>query len=97
MRVIARKTLRLFWERHPDARDALVAWFREVELASWAGPADIKLRYPAASFVAGDRVVFNIRGNKYRLIVAIRYPIKLVFIRFVGRHSEYDKIDAEKV
>jgi len=95
--VIARKTLREFWERHPDAREALVAWFREAELATWSSPQELKRRYPSASFLAGDRVVFNVRGNRYRIVVAIRYPLKLVFIRFVGTHAAYDAIDAEEI
>ena len=97
MRVISRRTLRQFWEDHPDAEQALRAWFREVQQARWAGPAEIKARYASASFLPRDRVVFNIKGNSYRLIVAIKYAAGIVFIRFVGTHSDYDRVDASKV
>ena len=95
--MLSRKTLREFWEQHPDAEQPLRAWHAEVEKASWSCPNDIKARYASASFVGGDRVVFNIAGNKYRLIVAVKYAPKLVFIRFVGTHREYDDVDAENV
>jgi len=80
-----------------DARP-LRAWFHEVEGAAWQSPADIRARYGTADFIAGDRVVFDIRGNNYRLIVAVKYgPLFLVYIRFIGTHSEYDDVDAETV
>jgi len=88
MRVISRRTLREFWERHPDAEGPLVAWLREVSQASWEGPAHIKRRYASASFLAGDRVVFNIKGNTYRLVVAFWYPGQTAYIKFVGTHAE---------
>lgn len=97
MRVIARKTLRDFWEKHKDAEAPLRAWFREAQRARWQGPADIKVQYASASFLADDRVVFNIKGNSYRLIVAIKYPAQIVFIKFVGTHAAYDRVDARKV
>ena len=97
MRIIARKTLRDFWERHPDAEQALRSWFTDVLNADWSGPADIRQVYANASFVANNRVVFNIRGNNYRLIVAINYPYRIVYIRFVGTHREYDQIDAATI
>lgn len=89
--------MRQFWEDHPDAEQALRAWFREAQQARWAGPADIKTRYASASFLPRNRVVFNIKGNSHRLIVAIKYPAGIVFIRFVGTHSDYDRVDASKV
>ncbi len=92
MRVISRRTLRCFWEAHPDAAAPLQSWFAEAEKASWSGPEDIKRRYAAASFV-GERVVFNIGGNEYRLVVWVSYEWKTVYIRFVGTHAEYDRID----
>jgi mRNA interferase HigB len=92
MRVIARRALREFWERHPDAENPLLAWFREVERERWTKPADVKAKYGKASFV-GDRVVFNIKGNDYRLIVRIDYPHQIVFVRFVGTHKDYDALD----
>ena len=94
MRVIARRTLRQFWERHRAAEGPLKAWFKEAKEASWTTPSKIKAVYSSASFLAGDRVVFNIKGNAYRLVVAVRYDLGIVFIRFVGTHAEYDRIDA---
>jgi len=98
VRVIAKSTLRSFWEAgHADARDDLESLYSETKKASWTGPSEIKARYRSASFVAGDRVVFNIGGNKYRLVVAIKYPLKIVWIRFVGTDAEYDKINVKEV
>jgi mRNA interferase HigB len=97
MRVIARRTLREFWERYPDAKDALDAWYDDAERATWKTPADIRARYPNASFLEHNRVVFNIRGNHYRLIVQIHYNTQIAFIRFVGTHRDYDRIDADSV
>lgn len=95
--VIAKKALREFWERHADAEEPLLAWFREAERADWDSPPQVKERYRSASFVGRDRVVFNIKGNTYRLVVRINYPQRIVFIRFVGTHAEYDRIDASEV
>lgn len=92
MRVISRRKLREFWERHPDAESPLSAWFREAERDRWTKPADVKAKYRNASFV-GDRVVFNIKGNDYRLIVRVDYPHQIVFVRFVGTHKDYDALD----
>lgn len=97
MRVFSLSTLREFWEKHPDAEQPLRAWFVEAERADWAGPTDVKARYRSADFIAGDRVVFNIKGNNYRLIVAIKYRFKAVYVRFVGTHVDYDNVDAERV
>ncbi len=94
MRIIVRKTLREFWEKHPDARSALQAWYADVRRAQWQSSADIKQAYRNASFVANNRVVFNIKGNTYRVIVAVRYRPQIVFIRFVGTHQEYEAVDA---
>lgn len=97
MRVIARRTLREFYAVHADAKSALEAWFHEVNAAKWAGPQDIKERYPSADILPGNRAVFNIKGNHYRIIVKIHYNTGIVFIRFVGVHAEYDKIDATTI
>lgn len=97
MRIIARKMLRDFWEQHPDVEGALRSWFADVAQADWSGPADIRQTYSTASFVANNRVVFNIRGNSYRLIVAVNYPYRVVYIRFIGTHREYDQIDAATI
>ncbi len=96
--MIARKRLRDFWENgNAAAEGPLAAWFKEAEAADWCGPNDIKQAYPSASILAGDRAVFNIKGNTLRLIVAIQYKTKVVYIRFVGTHAEYDKVNAEEV
>lgn len=97
MRVIAKSTLREFWSKHPDAKDALDAWHDDADRSTWESPADIKARYPSVSILAGNRVVFNIRGNNYRLIAQIHYNTGRVYIRFVGTHAEYDQIDAETI
>ncbi len=97
MRIIALKTLRAFWERHPDARQALQAWYHDVEQATWKTSADIKNVYRNASFVSNNRVVFNIKGNEYRLVVAIQYRYGIVYIRFVGTHPQYAQIDAATI
>jgi len=97
MRVISRKKLREFWERHPDARSSLESWFEDVKQADWGKPDDIKTVYRNASFTARNRVVFNIKGNQYRLIVLVQYTYRLVYIRFVGTHQEYDKIDVKTI
>jgi mRNA interferase HigB len=100
MRVIARRTLREFWEIDPayaDSEKPLKAWFHEAEQAHWLTPADVKAQYRNASFLKENRVVFNIHGNKYRLVVHINYVAKIIFIRFVGTHEQYDQIDAETI
>ncbi len=95
MRVIAKRTLREFWESRPSYADAAVpldAWYAEVSAARWTSPNDVKAQYRSASFVTG-KIVFNIGGNKYRLIVDIDYPRAIVYIKFVGTHEQYDSID----
>ena len=94
MRIITLKTLRLFWEQHPDAQQALQVWYRDAKRATWHTPADIKNVYRNASIVGNNRVVFNIRGNQYRLVVAINYAHGIVYIRFIGSHHDYNMIDA---
>ncbi len=97
MRVIAVSTLRAFWERCPDAEQSLKAWYEEATGANWAQPADIKAHYGSASVLKNRRVVFNIKGNDYRLIVAVAYKLQIVYVKFVGTHKEYDAVDAETV
>jgi mRNA interferase HigB len=97
MRILSRSTLRDFWETHPDAEEALKTWYSEAFNANWQSPLDVKRFRRNVSIIANDRVVFNIKGNTYRLIVSIRYDIGIIFIRFIGNHSEYDKVDAETV
>lgn len=97
MRVIAKKILREFWEKHADCEHQLKAWFRETSDIAWHSPNNIKAEYPSASFLQDNRVVFNIKGNKYRLIVRINYVYQMVWVRFIGTHAEYDQIDATKI
>lgn len=97
MRIISRRTLREFWAKRPDVKRPLQAWYANVKRANWKTPSDIKAAYRNASFVENSRVVFNIKGNSYRLVVAIKYQYGIVYIRFVGTHQEYDKIDAATV
>ena len=97
MHIISRRTLREFWEAHADAEDPLLAWFHEVKAAEWRGPDDVKRRYASADILPDNRVVFNIKGNEYRLIVRVNYASGTVFIRFVGTHAQYDRIAAATV
>jgi len=97
MRIISRRILREFWEKHPDSAVPLQTWFHDVEHSTWTSPADIKVVYQNASFLVNNRVVFNIKGNHYRLIVLVVYQHGVVYIRFVGTHEEYDRIDAATV
>lgn len=97
MLIIARKSLREFWERYPDAEATLKAWYYDVQQAIWSSPNEIRQVYATASIIEHNRVVFNIRGNQYRLVVAINYAYHIVYIRFVGTHQEYDRIDAAAI
>ncbi|MDN3552885.1 type II toxin-antitoxin system HigB family toxin [Halomonas almeriensis] len=98
MRVIAKRTLREFWEQgHADAQRPLTEWYHMMSNASWQTPQELKADIGTASILRGRRVVFNIGGNKYRLIVAIRYSQQIAWIRFVGTHAQYDQVDAETI
>ena len=106
MRVIAISTLRDFWEKHPQAKTPLRAWYADTSRAVWKTSADVKAAHRNASFVGSNRIMFNIKGNDYRLIVAVHYNRGMMYIRFVGTHAEsevllaghpYDAIDAGKV
>ncbi|MFV0391618.1 MAG: type II toxin-antitoxin system HigB family toxin [Paludibacteraceae bacterium] len=97
MRVIAKKILREFWQIHSDCEQQLKSWYKEAIDATWRNPNDIKFEYPNASILTDNRIVFNIKGNNYRLIVKINYDFQIIWIRFVGTHSEYDKINATKI
>jgi mRNA interferase HigB len=97
MRVIARKTLKGFWEKHADAGQPLKAWFHEAKTNRWKSFTEIKARYRSADALPGHRVVFNIKGNSCRLIVHIHYNTGIVFIRFIGTHAEYGRIDATTI
>ena len=100
MRIIAKRTLREFWELNPkyeDAKGPLEAWHDEVKRVVWSHPQDVKAQFGTASILKDSRVVFNIHGNKYRLVVKINYAYRIVYIRFVGTHKQYDAIDVESI
>ena len=97
MRILALRALREFWSRRPDAERPLRAWYALASRAEWRSPVDVKSAYRNASFIANNRVVFNIKGNEYRLVVAVHYNRGLMFIRFIGTHREYDRIDATTI
>ncbi|QLQ33938.1 MAG: type II toxin-antitoxin system HigB family toxin [Candidatus Thiothrix singaporensis] len=100
MRIIALSTLKRFWEGNPqyaDAKAATLAWYRHALKADWTEPADVKADFGNASILQDGRVVFNIAGNKYRLIVWINYPYRIAYIRFIGTHAQYDKVDAQTI
>ena len=100
MRVIALSTLKAFWSGHPQYQDAeapLLAWYRDVLQADWPAPAAVKAQFGTASILKDGRVVFNIGGNKYRLVVWINYPYRVVYVRFVGTHRQYDAIDVQAI
>lgn len=97
MRIIAVKTLKDYWTKNPLCKQSLLAWYEEVEAAKWNHPNELKQQYLNASIINEKRVVFNIHGNSYRLIVDIGYRLKIVFIVWIGTHSGYDKIDVKKV
>lgn len=92
MRIIAKGTLRTFWERHPKAKGPLEAWHQEVARADWATPSEVKTQFRSASMLRDNRAAFNIAGNHYRLVVKINYPYRIVYIRFVGTHADYDTV-----
>ncbi len=89
--------LREFWQEEPEAEQALKAWFHETEGAQWRNSAELKAHYGSASIINADRVVFNICGNKFRLVARINYASRTVFVRFVGTHRQYDRIDVETI
>ena len=97
MRVIAKKILREFWDKYTDSEQQLKIWYKEASNAEWSSPNDIKKEYARASIIGDNRVVFDICGNKYRLIVKINYERQWVFIRFIGTHKEYDNVDAKNI
>ena len=97
MRIITTKKLSDFWEKHRDVEGELKAWIYEIEQRNWNSTQDVKHRFRTADFIPGNRVVFNIKGNRYRLIVCIHYNTGIIFIRFIGTHAEYDKIDCKTI
>lgn len=97
MRIIAVRTLKEYWEEFPQTEQALLSWYEEAEVANWNNPNELKSQYRNASVLTDKRVVFNIHGNTYRLIVDIEYRLKIVFIVWFGTHKQYDKINAKKI
>lgn len=97
MRIIAKRTLRAFWKRYPTAKGPLEAWHQEVARADWSTPSDVKAQFRSASLLQGNRVAFNIAGNHYRLIVKINYPYRIVYVRFIDTHADYDTVDVTTI
>lgn len=97
MRVISQKTLKDFWQIHADCEQQLKTWYHETVKANWSNHNELKEEYPNASILQNNRVVFNIKGNKYRLIVKINYEFQIIWIRFIGTHKDYDKINASEI
>jgi len=100
MRIIALSALKAFWENDPSHADAIqptLAWYRHVLKVNWTTPAEVKMDFKNASILKDGRVVFNIAGNKYRLVVWINYAYSIVYIRFIGTHTQYDRIDAQTI
>lgn len=100
MRIIALSTLKAFWGDNPqftDAKDPTLSWYRHVSSANWSSPAELKADFGNASVLRDGRVVFNIAGNKYRVVAWINYPYKVVYVRFIGTHNQYDAIDAQTI
>ena len=97
MRLIALATLKAFWKPHPEAEQPLLSWHEQVKHSNWQSPTEVKADFGSASILRDGRVVFNIAGNKYRLVAWINYPYRVVYIRFVGTHRQYDQIDAQSI
>ncbi len=99
MRIIAFRTLREFWEKpeYANAETSLRSWYHDAKSADWKNSNELKQQFQSASIVGGGRVVFNIKGNTYRLIVLIDYDFQVLFIRFIGTHKQYDRIDAKTI
>jgi mRNA interferase HigB len=98
MQIVALRTLRLFWERHPQAETPIRVWYTVASRADWKSPDDIKRQFGATvDFTSDNRAIFDLSGNKYRLIVHISYVYKRILVKFIGTHADYDKIDAETV
>lgn len=97
MRIISKKPLREFWEGHADAKAALQAWYEDAERAQWRTPSDIERSYRNASIVGDNQIIFNIKGNDFRLVIKVHYGRGYVYVRFLGTPREYDGIDAERI
>ena len=97
LRVIAKKTLKDFWMKYPDCEQQLKSWHQETEKESWSNLNILKLKFPTSSIISDNRIVFNIKGNKYRLVVKINYDFGIIWIRFIGTHEQYNKIRAKTI
>lgn len=97
VRVIAKRTLRDFWNKHPDCEEQLKSWYRETEKSQWNNINELKNDYPSASILKENRIVYNIKGNNYRLIAKFNFEYQICWIRFIGTHASYDKIDANTI
>jgi mRNA interferase HigB len=97
MHLIKHKTLRQFWERHPDAEQPLREWYKTIKQGEWRSWQDVKAVFAALSVLKGNRLVFNIKGNKYRLVIQADYRYKIFYVRFIGLHRDYDRIDANTI
>jgi mRNA interferase HigB len=97
MRIVAKRTLREFWRLHAAAESPLKTWYAHAKAAKWQTPADVRGTFLTADFVADNRVIFDIAGNKYRLVGKVNYRRGVIFIRFVGTHGDYDRIDPETI
>lgn len=97
MRIITKKTLKIFWEEHPDCEQSLLSWFKVAKKAKWSDFNEVKSQFGSCKVIGRDRIVFKIKGNNYRLIVKITFVNQIIWIRFIGTHPEYDKIDAKTI
>jgi mRNA interferase HigB len=97
MRIFSRNTLKVYWEANPRSEQALKAWIAEARAAEWSCPADVKAKYGNASILKEGRVVFNICGNEFRLIVSISYEFQAIYVKFIGTHKQYDEIDSQTI
>lgn len=97
MRVLSKKILREYWEKHPDTEEQLKSWYQETSKGSWTSPNYVKEEFPNARLIPNNRAIFNIKGNQYRLIVRVNYKYLMVYVRFIGTHEDYDKIDPTKI
>lgn len=96
-RIFSKSTLREFWEKHVGTEQYLKTWYETVKNAEWNSPSDVKFTYASASILKNNRIVFNIKGNSFRLVAKFNFEKQWVFIRFIGTHNEYDKIDANLI
>ena len=97
MRVVSEKTLRTFGERHPAAEKPLQAWLAEAKGAHWASPAQVKAQFPSASIIRGNRLIFDIGGTRFRLVVWVNCNHQAIYVKWFGTHAEYDRIDVERI